>query len=110
MRDEHNGGAGGVDQATDLFLQPFTCEGVEQRKRCAHDSSARAVRQAGVLTAAPAVAVAHGSSALNNTFCLLLKVVNSQAHGPDVVEIVADVTRAARTPVPAPRNSHRVTG
>jgi hypothetical protein len=31
---------------------------------------------------------------------LLLKVVNSQAYGPDVVELVADVTRAARTPLP----------
>jgi hypothetical protein len=28
-------------------------------------------------------------------FCLLLRVVNSQAYGPDVVELVADVTRAA---------------
>ncbi|WP_328625609.1 hypothetical protein OHA88_12835 [Streptomyces sp. NBC_00353] len=45
----------------------------------------------------------HGS----NTFCLLLKVVNSQAYGPDVVEMVADVTRAAQTPVPAQRTSHR---
>ncbi|GAA2248705.1 hypothetical protein GCM10010145_15040 [Streptomyces ruber] len=32
------------------------------------------------------------------TFVLLLKVVNSQAYGPDVVELVADVTRAATTP------------
>jgi hypothetical protein len=31
-----------------------------------------------------------------------LKVVNSQAYGPDVVELVADVTRAASTaPTPA---------
>ncbi|MFE9866493.1 hypothetical protein ACFYPZ_27735 [Streptomyces sp. NPDC005506] len=43
----------------------------------------------------------------NNTFCLLLKVVNSQAYGPDVVELVADVTRATQTPVPAQRTSHR---
>ncbi|MFE0253910.1 hypothetical protein [Streptomyces sp. NPDC059010] len=46
----------------------------------------------------------------NNTFALLLKVVNSQAYGPDVVELVADVTRAAQAPAPtpaAPRNSHR---
>lgn len=36
-------------------------------------------------------------------FVLLLKVVNSQAYGPDVVELVADVTRAARTaPAPEP--------
>ncbi|MFJ7150598.1 hypothetical protein ACIQVT_20735 [Streptomyces sp. NPDC100445] len=34
------------------------------------------------------------------SFVLLLKVVNSQAYGPDVVELVADVTRAARTPRP----------
>ena len=40
----------------------------------------------------------HGGS----TFVLLLKVVNSQAYGPDVVELVADVTRAAETPLPAP--------
>lgn len=37
----------------------------------------------------------------NNSFVLLLKVVNSQAYGPDVVELVADVTRAAQTPLPA---------
>lgn len=43
----------------------------------------------------------------NNTFCLLLKVVNSQSYGPDVVELVADVTRAAQTPVPTQRTSHR---
>ncbi|MGW7082394.1 hypothetical protein ACWGH2_02710 [Streptomyces sp. NPDC054871] len=45
-----------------------------------------------------------------NTFVLLLKVVNSQAYGPDVVELVGDVTRAAQAPAPAitpPRNSHR---
>ncbi|UQX03760.1 triose-phosphate isomerase [Streptomyces sp. RerS4] len=34
-----------------------------------------------------------------DSFCLILKVVNSQAYGPDVTELVADVTRAARTPV-----------
>ncbi|WP_306325810.1 hypothetical protein [Streptomyces venezuelae] len=33
----------------------------------------------------------------SGSFVLLLKVVNSQAYGPDVVELVADVTRAART-------------
>ncbi|MFF7124300.1 hypothetical protein ACF07Y_04115 [Streptomyces sp. NPDC016566] len=46
----------------------------------------------------------------NNTFVLLLKVVNSQAYGPDLVELVADVTRAAQAPVPATetvRTSHR---
>ncbi|MFF9102458.1 hypothetical protein ACF1AU_17965 [Streptomyces rubrogriseus] len=47
----------------------------------------------------------------NNSFVLLLKVVNSQAYGPDVVELVGDVTRAATTPLPTPapasRNSHR---
>jgi hypothetical protein len=46
----------------------------------------------------------------NSSFALLLKVVNSQAYGPDVVELVADVTRAAQTELPAPaapRNSHR---
>ncbi|MFI8962310.1 hypothetical protein ACIGO8_09360 [Streptomyces sp. NPDC053493] len=32
-------------------------------------------------------------------FVLLLKVVNSDAYGPDVVELVADVTRQARTPI-----------
>jgi hypothetical protein len=39
---------------------------------------------------------------LDGSFCLLLKVVNSSAYGPDVVEIVADVTRAASTPVVSP--------
>ncbi|MEW1636565.1 hypothetical protein AB0469_21100 [Streptomyces sp. NPDC093801] len=34
-------------------------------------------------------------------FCLLLKVVNSDAYGPDVTELVADVTAAARTPAAA---------
>ncbi|AZQ40790.1 hypothetical protein EJ357_38280 [Streptomyces cyaneochromogenes] len=46
----------------------------------------------------------------NNSVVLLLKVVNSQAYGPDVVELVADVTRAAQTALPtpaAPRNTHR---
>ncbi|MFB7575252.1 hypothetical protein [Streptomyces sp. NPDC056165] len=38
----------------------------------------------------------------NGSFVLLLKVINSQAYGPDVVELVADVTRAARTPLPEP--------
>ncbi|MFC3574338.1 hypothetical protein ACFOZ0_13855 [Streptomyces yaanensis] len=36
------------------------------------------------------------------SFVLLLKVVNSQAYGPDVVELVGDVTRAAQAPAPAP--------
>jgi hypothetical protein len=40
----------------------------------------------------------HGAE---GTFCLLLKVVNSRAYGPDVVEVVADVTRAATTAPPA---------
>ncbi|MEU8779367.1 hypothetical protein [Streptomyces sp. NPDC048606] len=31
-------------------------------------------------------------------FCVVLKVVNSDAYGPDVTELVADVTRDARTP------------
>ncbi|MFF8971210.1 hypothetical protein [Streptomyces sp. NPDC014995] len=47
----------------------------------------------------------------SNSFVLLLKVVNSQAYGPDVVELVADVTRAAQAPppaqAPASRTSHR---
>ncbi|MFB7864139.1 MULTISPECIES: hypothetical protein [unclassified Streptomyces] len=36
------------------------------------------------------------------SFVLLLKVINSAAYGPDVVELVADVTRQARTPVVTP--------
>ncbi|WP_329125123.1 hypothetical protein [Streptomyces sp. NBC_01465] len=43
----------------------------------------------------------------DKSFCLLLKVVNSAAYGPDVVELVADVTRAAQTPAPASPKSHR---
>ncbi|MER6953395.1 MULTISPECIES: hypothetical protein [unclassified Streptomyces] len=48
----------------------------------------------------------------NGSFVLLLKVVNSQAYGPDVVELVADVTRAAQAPLPpaqevSARSSHR---
>ncbi|WP_326595720.1 hypothetical protein [Streptomyces sp. NBC_01803] len=39
----------------------------------------------------------HGSG---GDFCLLLKVVNSQAYGPDVVELVKDVTRGATSPHP----------
>ncbi|MFG2884195.1 hypothetical protein ACGFYV_18175 [Streptomyces sp. NPDC048297] len=48
----------------------------------------------------------HGSG----TFVLLLKVVNSQAYGPDLVELVADVTRVAQAPLPAAteaRSRHR---
>ena len=41
----------------------------------------------------------HGA---RGNFCLLLRVVNSQAYGPDVVELVGDVTRA---PPPRPRRS-----
>ncbi|MGK5501042.1 hypothetical protein [Streptomyces sp. URMC 125] len=35
-------------------------------------------------------------------FCLLLRVVNSQAYGPDVVELVGDVTQAATGAPPVP--------
>lgn len=47
----------------------------------------------------------------NGNFCLLLKVVNSQAYGPDVVELVSDVSRAATTPpaTQSRRGSHRLT-
>ncbi|MER7660954.1 hypothetical protein [Streptomyces sp. NPDC096193] len=48
----------------------------------------------------------HGAS----SFCLLLKVVNSQAYGSDVVEVVADVTRAAQAPLPTPRPSAQPAG
>ncbi|WP_320784100.1 hypothetical protein [Streptomyces sp. CRN 30] len=45
----------------------------------------------------------------NGSFVLLLKVLNSQAYGPDVVDLVADVTRVAQSPLPTPpaRTSHR---
>ncbi|WP_432141172.1 hypothetical protein [Streptomyces sp. bgisy084] len=46
----------------------------------------------------------HGA---DGQFCLLLKVVNSQAYGPDVVELVADVTKAALTA--AEPKGHRAT-
>ncbi|MFG2429573.1 hypothetical protein [Streptomyces sp. NPDC048590] len=47
----------------------------------------------------------------NSSFVLLLKVVNSQAYGADVVELIGDVTRAAQAPLPsAPRTSHRAAG
>lgn len=36
----------------------------------------------------------------DGSFVLLLKVVNSEAYGPDVVELVADVTSAAQSPLP----------
>lgn len=39
---------------------------------------------------------------VDGDFCLLLKVVNSHAYGPDVVELVADVTRDASVPPPEP--------
>jgi hypothetical protein len=35
------------------------------------------------------------------SFALVLKVVNSRAYGPDVTQLVADVTAAARTPASA---------
>ncbi|MFF1558254.1 hypothetical protein [Streptomyces sp. NPDC058279] len=37
----------------------------------------------------------------NDSFCVVLKVINSEAYGPDVVELAADVTRVARTPAAA---------
>ncbi|MFI5638508.1 hypothetical protein ACIA8H_13935 [Streptomyces goshikiensis] len=36
-----------------------------------------------------------------DSFCVVLKVNNSDAYGPDVVDLLADVTRQARTPVAA---------
>ncbi|MFI9203254.1 hypothetical protein [Streptomyces sp. NPDC053048] len=39
---------------------------------------------------------------LDGTFCLLLRVVNSDVYGPDMVEPVADVTAAATARTPAP--------
>ncbi|MFJ7204995.1 hypothetical protein ACIQWR_15815 [Streptomyces sp. NPDC098789] len=33
-----------------------------------------------------------------DSFCVVVKVVNSDAYGPDVAELMADVTRSARTP------------
>lgn len=36
-----------------------------------------------------------------DSFCVVLKVINSDAYGPDVTELVADVSAAARTPVAA---------
>jgi hypothetical protein len=42
-----------------------------------------------------------------NSFVLLLKVVNSQAYGPDVTELVADVTRVAQTPLPEPAEQQK---
>ncbi|WP_282697617.1 hypothetical protein [Streptomyces sp. CC208A] len=44
-----------------------------------------------------------GTYGPDGSFVLLLRVVSSQAYGPDVVELVADVTRAAlRAPAAAP--------
>ncbi|MDX3534227.1 hypothetical protein PV721_07570 [Streptomyces sp. MB09-01] len=37
----------------------------------------------------------------DRSFCLVLKVINSDAYGPDVTELLADVTGPARTPAPA---------
>ncbi|MFH8366805.1 hypothetical protein [Streptomyces sp. NPDC018031] len=42
---------------------------------------------------------------MDGTFCLLLKVVNSQAYGPDVVELVADVSKTATTVAPTSRRA-----
>ncbi|GHE25066.1 hypothetical protein GCM10017778_01340 [Streptomyces vinaceus] len=36
-----------------------------------------------------------------DSFCVVLKVNNSDAYGPDVVDLLADVTRQARTPAAA---------
>ncbi|MEU9399258.1 hypothetical protein [Streptomyces sp. NPDC048242] len=51
----------------------------------------------------PKLARKHG----NGPFVLLLKVVNSQAYGPDLVELVADVTRAAQAPFPVAEEEAR---
>lgn len=47
---------------------------------------------------------------LGGDFCLLLRVVNSQAYGPDVVELISDVTRTATTPAPAAKSTGTGTG
>ncbi|AUH39723.1 hypothetical protein [Streptomyces sp. CMB-StM0423] len=41
-----------------------------------------------------------------SSFVLLLKVVNSQSYGPDVVELVGDVTKQAQTPPAQPNGKH----
>ncbi|WP_431041534.1 hypothetical protein ACQUSR_06230 [Streptomyces sp. P1-3] len=41
----------------------------------------------------------------DGSFCLLLKVSNSQAYGPDVVEVVADVTKTATSLTPPSRRA-----
>ncbi|MEN8654713.1 hypothetical protein ABCR94_30010 [Streptomyces sp. 21So2-11] len=46
----------------------------------------------------------------DKSFTLLLKVINSQAYGPDMVELIADVTAASQAPIPAVRTSHRAIG
>jgi hypothetical protein len=43
------------------------------------------------------------------SFVLLLKVINSAAYGSDVVELVADVTKAAQSTPAVPAKSHRAT-
>ncbi|MGW8377029.1 hypothetical protein [Streptomyces sp. ODS28] len=48
----------------------------------------------------------HGT---DRSFCLVLKVVNSQAYGPDVVEQVADVSSAALSPLPHAAPNPRTT-
>ncbi|MBO0651384.1 hypothetical protein J1792_00760 [Streptomyces triculaminicus] len=40
---------------------------------------------------------------LDGTFCLLLKVIGSDVYGPDMVELVADVTTAATADAAPPR-------
>ncbi|MFC9297625.1 hypothetical protein ACFTWH_26885 [Streptomyces sp. NPDC057011] len=37
----------------------------------------------------------------DESFCVMLKVINSDAYGPDVTELIADVTGPARTPAVA---------
>ncbi|MEE1753870.1 hypothetical protein [Streptomyces sp. SP18CS02] len=46
----------------------------------------------------------------DGSFVLLLKVVSSQSYGPDVVELVADVTRDAQASAPVVRTSQRAAG
>ena len=55
----------------------------------------------------PATTSGWPASTATNSFVLLLKVVNSQAYGPDVVELVADVTKSAQTPLPVPPRARR---
>ncbi|MFE6778975.1 hypothetical protein [Streptomyces sp. NPDC057702] len=111
----HPGGEDGADRATFTIggtayrMEPGAVEYVLLARLTAGGGDRPVFLAAGQRPVAHRAAVRHlvrhratlargPGRGFDGSFCVLLKVVNSQAYGPDMVELVADVTKAALSP------------